>query len=135
MSCRGSYPHTHHHITLLPLFFFCFFFFFCGRHPHFSTHTKKHTPYDCHTVTGKARPLHNAGVKSQRSVLSFHIKPRSRGQSLIPLPPFSLPPSHSLLLPPFPPLATTHPTHSSAPHPTPGWMYKCLCCQLCPGPL
>lgn len=40
--------------------------------------------YHCNTVKCKAGPLCNTRVKSQRSVLSFHIKPWSRGHSHIP---------------------------------------------------
>lgn len=66
--------------------------------------------YHCNTVKGKAGPLCNTRVKSQRSVLSFHIKPWSRGQSLIPPPPhpslFFLPPALSHA--PRPPLVSQH---------------------------
>lgn len=68
--CRGSCLHT------LPVRFWW--------NPHLPQ-----IHYHYNTVKGKAGPLCNARVKSQRSVLSFHIKPWSRGQSLTPLHSFS----------------------------------------------
>ena len=88
--------------------------FFCMRPPL----AHRQTACRCHAVKGKAGPLYNAGVKSQRSVLSFHIKPRSRGQSLIPHPLFALPPARSHMLPALPssPNSHTHtPSSSSSP--------------------